>query len=312
LGFGYDFTEKINFRAELDFEHAFKEPELEYAYVDFLINPWAHLRAGAILVPMGVINEHHEPPLFFSVERPELYRVLIPTSWQEGGAGMYGAFGRGFDYQLYVLSMPDATGFTGSTGIRGGRGGVGEQIARDFGGSGRLQYTGIPGLRLGTSALVGNTGQGNDAIGGALLTMLEADAKYSFEGIDLEGTIAYNHLSDAGALNTALVAANPAFTNFVGSQMIGWYMEGAYHLFHHLMPDTKHDLVAFTRFEKFNTQYKMPSGFAPNGTNDRNTLTVGASYLPIPQVAVKADYMFNWNEANAGVDQFNLGLGFYY
>src|SRR5579885_2411890 len=86
LGVGYDFTDRIKFRAEADFEHDFKEPTLEFAYVDFLLKPWANLRAGAILVPMGVINEHHEPPLIYSVERPEIYRLIIPVEWQGIGA----------------------------------------------------------------------------------------------------------------------------------------------------------------------------------------------------------------------------------
>ena len=68
-----------------------------------------------------------------SVERPEFYRVIVPTTWQEGAAGFHGKFGDGFQYELYGLSMPDAHGFTGSNGIRGGRGKVGEQIARDWG-----------------------------------------------------------------------------------------------------------------------------------------------------------------------------------
>ena len=144
------------------------------------------------------------------------------------------------------------------------------------------------------------------------MTMIEGDAKYSFQGIDLDGAVGFINLSDAGNINTVLVTADPTFANFVGRQMLGWYLEGAYHLFHHLWPSTSHDLVVFGRYEDFDTQFKMPAGFAKNPANDRNTVTAGVSYLPIPQVAIKADYMFNWNAANAGVDQFNLGVGFYY
>ncbi len=312
LGVGYDFNDWLKFESEVDFEHAFKEPELEFAQLDFLIRPWFNVRVGSLLMPMGVINQHHEPPLFYSVERPEFYRVIIPTSWQEGGVGIYGDLPAGFDYQVYGVSMLDASGFTGSTGFRGGRGHVGEQSARDFGVAGRLQYKGTPGLRIGTSLLMGNTGQGDATISGGLLSIIEADAKYSFQGIDLDGAFAFTNLSDAGNVNTARLAATPTFTNFVASQMLGWYLEGAYHLFHHLLPNTRHDLVVFGRFEDFNTQHKMPAGFAASAVNDRNTVTAGISYLPIPQVAIKADYMFNWNKANAGTDQFNLGVGFYY
>ncbi len=321
LGLGYDFTDRIKLRAELDIEHSFKEPELEFAYIDFLLKPWANLRAGAILVPMGVMNEHHEPPLFYSVERPEIYRLIIPTEWQGVGAGFHGALPHGLSYELYGISSMNAVSFnedgtvhhsfTGSNGFDDAHS-IADAPGRDFGAAGRLEYKGVPGLRLGTSFFVGNTGQGNSAIGGGLLTMMEGDAKYSFQGIDLEGIIAFSSLRDAGNINNVLIAADPTFTDFVGSQMLGWYVEGAYHLFHHLLPNTKHDLVAFGRFENINTQRRMPTGFASDPANNRHNVTAGISYLPIPQVAIKADYQFNWNEANAGVDQFDLGIGFYY
>ncbi len=321
LGLGYDFNDRIKLRSELDFEHAFKEPELEFAYLDFLIQPSFNVRAGAILVPMGVLNQHHEPPLFYSVERPEIYRVIIPTSWQGAGAGFHGQLPGGLDYELYGLSsliavQLDDTGaiaqsFSGSEGFHDDHS-IGEAPGRDFGAAGRLEYKEIPGLRVGSSFFLGNTGQGNSAIGGGFLSMVEGDAKYSFEGIDLDGILAFTNLTDAGNIDHVLIAADPTFTDFVGSQMLGWYVEAAYHLFHHLLPQTEHDLVVFTRFEDFNTQSKMPAGFAADPANDRRTITTGISYLPIPQVAIKADYMINWSQANAGVDQFNLGLGFYY
>ena len=131
-------------------------------------------------------------------------------------------------------------------------------------------------------------------------------------GVALEGVLAFTSLSDAGNINTARIAADPTFTNFAGSQMLGWYFEGAYHFFHHLWPETNHDLVGFVRYENIDTQNKMPAGFAKNTANDRQLVTAGISYLPIPQVALKADYTWNWNKLDAGVDQFNLGVAFYY
>ncbi len=321
LGVGYDFNDWLKFHSEVDFEHAFKEPELEFAYLDFLYKPWINFRVGSVLVPMGILNQHHEPPLFYSVERPELYRVIIPSSWQEGGAGFYGKLPAGFDYELYLMSSLEAAtfdggtikrSFTGDQGFHDSFGHVGEQRAEDFAAAGRLQYKGLPGFRVGTSFFLGNTGQGNTSIGKAFLTMLEGDAKYSFEGIDLEGILAFTNLSDTGNLNTALVAASPAFTNFVGKQMVGWYLEGAYHLLHHLLPAAPQDLVVFTRYESFNTQRQMVSGFASNPANDRRTITTGISFLPIPQVALKADMMINQNKVGTGVNQVNFGVGFYY
>lgn len=321
LGFGYDFTDWLQMRAELDFEHAFTEPELEYAYLDFLIEDYFNVRAGAVLMPIGVYNQHHEPPLFYSVERPELYRVIIPTTWQEAGAGFHGSFGKGFEYEAYGVSSLSAVEiegnviegtFTGSDGLRGGRQRIARAPGRDFGFVGRLAYKGLPGLRVGGSTFMGNTGQGNGAIDGGFLMMLEADAKYSIEGLEFDAAMAFTDLTDAGNINNYIVSVDPTFTDFVASQMFGWYFEAAYHVFHHLLPDSKQDVVVFARFEDFNTQHSMPEGFAANPENDRNLLTFGVSYMPIPQVAVKVDYMANWNAANGGVDQFNLGIGFYY
>ena len=321
LGVGYDFTEWLKFRSEVDFEHAFKEPELEFAYLDFLLKPFINIRAGSILVPMGVINQHHEPPLFYSVERPELYHDIIPSSWQEGGVGIHGKLPMGFDYELYAMSGLEAAtidggqidrSFTGSEGFHDSFGHVGEQPFEDLAVAGRLQYKGLSGLRLGTSFFLGNTAQNNSALGSGFLTMIEGDAKYSFAGIDLESMIVFTNLGDSDKINNLLVATDPTFTDFVGKQMLGWNVEGAYHLFHHLRPQAKQDLVFFTRYENFNTQRSMATGFASDPANNRQTVTTGLSYMPIPQVALKADYSFHWNQANAGVDQFNLGMGFYY
>jgi hypothetical protein len=320
IGVGFDFTDKISFEAELDFEHAFTEPELEFAHVDFELTDWATLRAGSILVPMGVLNEQHEPPLFNGVERPQFYTVIIPTSWMEGGIGFHGDLDYGFNYQVYLMSMPKAAtlnsdgtfnkGFSGSSGVRGGRFKVGEAPGRDFGGALRVQNTYFPGLRLGASGFFGNTSHGQAGINGAFLAMVSADAKFSFEGIDLEGIVGLNSLGSSASINTVLNGAGN--TNFVGSKMLGYYLEGGYHIFHHLMPDTKHDVILFGRYEDLDTQYKMPVGFAKTQSNDRRLVTAGVTYKPIPQIAFKANYTWNWNDLNAGVDQFDVGMGFYY
>jgi hypothetical protein len=321
IGIGYDFTDKIKMRSEIDFEHGFNEPEIEFAYIDFLFKSWVNARAGAILVPMGILNEHHEPTLYYSVDRPLLYRNIIPTEWPGIGGGFHGHFGQGFDYELYGLSSLTAVqlnengtvdfSFTGSDGFDDAHT-LGEGPGQNFGAAGRLEYKGMPGLRIGTSIFAGDTGQGVSGVGGAFLTMIEGDAKYSFQGIDLEGIVVFTELNDAGNINNVLIAADPTFNNFVASQMIGWYLEADYHTFHHLLPDTNQDLVLFTRYEKVNTQLKMPKTFAADPANDRYLITSGVSYLPIPQVALKADFVVNQNTAYSGANKFDLGVAFYY
>ncbi len=80
-----------------------------------------YLRAGVILVPMGIINQWHEPPIFNGVERPQVGRVIIPTTWREGGVGIWGQPTDSIRYELYVMGGLDASGFSGATGLRGGR-----------------------------------------------------------------------------------------------------------------------------------------------------------------------------------------------
>ena len=110
---------RIRFVGELELEHAFVEGleeagelELEQAYVDFLLTRGFNLRAGMLLVPMGIINERHEPPVFHGVERPFVDTVIIPTTWFDAGAGVHGELGRGFRYRAYVMAPLNALEFS--------------------------------------------------------------------------------------------------------------------------------------------------------------------------------------------------------
>ena len=95
LGWTYEFTPVIRLDAEIDYEHAAREIELEYAHLDYDLSPTTSLRVGSLLMPVGPLNEFHEPPLYYSVERPYVQRSIIPTSWQENGLGMVGRAANG-------------------------------------------------------------------------------------------------------------------------------------------------------------------------------------------------------------------------
>ena len=123
----HSFSPRIRFVAELELEHAFVEGleergelELEQAYVDFLMARSFNVRAGMLLVPMGIINERHEPPVFQGVERPFVDTVIIPSTWFENGAGVFGEVGRGFRYRAYVMAPLNALELA-DEGIRNGR-----------------------------------------------------------------------------------------------------------------------------------------------------------------------------------------------
>lgn len=320
IGFGYDFTDRIRFRSEVELEHGFTEQYVEFAYLDFDLTDWATLRAGAFILPIGTINQYHEPTAFNGVERPEIYNFIIPTTWMEAGFGFHGGIVDGLDYQIYAHSslnyndgfMGDS-GFDGRRGVREGRTKLSNVEANDFAGSARLQYTGVRGLRVGASGFVGNTAQGDARVDGGLVSLIEADAKYSFEGIDVEGLVAVIFNPEAGAMTTAQRAdGNIGATDTIGSRMFGFMFEGAYHLFHHAWPDAPVDLVAFARWESYDTQSAVPSGFAGDPANDRNTYTFGLTFLPVDQVAFKVDYSVRDNGSNTGNNQFNAGVGYYF
>ena len=114
--------------SELELEHAFVEGleeagelELEQAYLDFLLSRGFNVRAGMLLMPVGIINERHEPPVYYGVERPLVDTVIIPTTWFEVGAGVHGELGRGWRYRAYVTSPLNAAEFSAEEGVREGR-----------------------------------------------------------------------------------------------------------------------------------------------------------------------------------------------
>ena len=102
----HEFSPKIRFVGELELEHAFVEGleeggelELEQAYVDFLLSRAFNVRAGMLLMPIGILNERHEPPVYYGVERTFVDTVIVPSTWFEVGAGVHGEIGRGWRYR---------------------------------------------------------------------------------------------------------------------------------------------------------------------------------------------------------------------
>ena len=126
---GYKFTDRLVFNSEIEFEHATTNANLdgqagsvsvEFAALDWLFRPWANLRTGLVLVPMGFVNEVHEPPFFHGVLRPEVETRIIPTTWRENGVGVYGQIGEQIEYRSYVVTGLDSLGIT-PTNLRGAR-----------------------------------------------------------------------------------------------------------------------------------------------------------------------------------------------
>ena len=307
---GYKYNERVLFNSEIEYEHATTgeegEVSVEFAYIDFLLRPAINVRTGLVLVPVGLINEIHEPPTFLGARRPLVERLILPATWRELGGGVWGNAGP-FSYRGYLTTSLDASGFSADEGIRGGRQEGSEAAAEDLAVSGRLDFTGVPGLLVGVSFFTGDTGQAQ-AVGGVEVegatTTLDAHLDWRWRALQVRALAARVDVDDAESIST-LVGET------IGERMDGYYVEAGYDVFSHTRWN-RQQLIPFARWESFDTQAEVPDALAATvtGENDRELITYGLTYLPIPQVAVKADFQDLDNEAGTGVDQFNLAVGF--
>ncbi len=316
LLFNHRFTPRIRFVGELELEHALVEGleeagelELEQAYVDFLLSRSFNIRAGMMLMPMGIINERHEPPVFNGVERPFVDTVISPTTWFEVGAGVHGEVGRGLRYRALVVAPLDALEFSADEGIRGGRQKGAESNVRNVAFTGRAEYVAIPDLTVGGGFWTGESGFSVPRLD-TTVRVGEVDARYHRGRRELRGQFAQVSISDAGPLNDAIQRQTGVSPNIARS-LRGFYGEAAYRVWDAGSP---RDLVAFARYENFDTQYRMPDGFIPLKEFDRDAWVIGVTYYPDPDVAVKADYVYQRNQSGVvrAPRGFNIGLGWWF
>lgn len=314
---GYDFNDWISFRSELELEHTLLEAgeedggevALEQAYVNLQIKRSFGIRAGIMLVPVGIVNPVHEPPTFNGVERPNVEKFLIPSTWREAGIGVYGNTQSGLSYQAYVMAGLAPGGITGDEGIRDARQSGFESSTANVAFTGRLDYNLNLNLKLGASYFVSslsNETEGDEAqiagADGALFNLVEGHLIYTSGQFEARGLLVYSSVSDAPALNDA-------FGNSAGEAQLGGYGELAYDILPFFSPLSEQQLLAFGRYESYDTQFRT-AGIPDNEEFNRNEYTFGLTYKPAPRVAFKADYQFLQSAGEKDVEQFNLGVGY--
>ncbi len=312
----HSFSPRLRFVGELELEHAFVEGleesgelELEQAYIDFLLSRRVNLRAGMLLMPVGIINERHEPPVFNGVERPFVDTVIVPTTWFDVGAGAHGVIGRGFRYRAYVVAPLNALEFSAEEGLRGGRQKGSEANVRNVAYTGRLEYLGVRGLTMGASFWTGDSSFAAPRLDTSV-TVGELDARYRTGRLELRGQFAHVRIDDAATLNDAVGRVVGISPN-VAEAMRGFYGEAGYRVWNGGPP---RDLVAFFRYENFDTQFRMPDGFLPLDEFDRDAFVSGVTYYADADVAVKADYTFLRNQSDLFRSRHlvNVGLGWWF
>jgi hypothetical protein len=323
--FAHNFSEEIRFYSEVEIEHAFiaggedsGEVGVEQAFVDWrLLGDDLGLRAGVILVPMGIINQWHEPPIFNGVERPSVDRVIIPTTWREAGIGVFGEPAEGLRYEAYLMSGLDPSGFSAGSGLRGGRQQVLEASTDGPAVAARIEYEPILGLVGGISGYFNESGPNadlgtncmpdpmtgepvcEDFDGSVRVVGISADARLRLAGLEARAVAAYFSIGDTEPLQSGGID--------VASGLFGWYLEAGYDVL--TLVQSSHQLVPFVRFEQYDTTFSH-SDPTVEGTGAVTDVVFGATYRPIPQLAFKTDLILrNPEPADAGDTIFDLGVG---
>lgn len=291
LFFGHEFNDDIRFFSELELEHSIAgdgkagEVELEQAYLDFDLNDNHTARAGLFLLPVGIINETHEPPTFYGTERNPVEKNIIPATWWAAGAGAHGQLGAGFSYDAYVhsgLAVDD--GFS----VRSGRQKVSKAKANDLAATARLKYTGIAGLELAVSA------QHQQDMGQGLVTDLESGNLIETHAIWATGPFTLKALYAMWDINGSAVKATGA------DKQEGFYLEPSYRL------SDKFGL--FARFNQWDNLAGSNSGTAAD--SEKQQWDVGINYWPHEDVVIKADYQYQSNDNDKEQNGLNLGVGY--
>jgi hypothetical protein len=310
LLFGYKFNDKVSFLTEIEYEHV-KEVYVEQAYLKYKANENLNVLAGLMLVPMGIINEFHEPTTYYGVERPNVDKYIVPTTWRELGVGISGNLeNASLKYQAYLFngfkSYADGSGILrGSDGLRKGRQKGAESVVSSPNLSAKLDYYGIAGLRLGLAGYFGKTQTDDTTIEDSTVgvSMIGFDARYKYNNLELRGQYITTSLSDTDKYN-ALTGSD------LGSKMNGLYGEIAYSF--NLKGEEK--LTPFLRYEKHNTQADTEGTLVANKAYDRDELIFGLNYKVAEGAAFKVDYQL-MNNAVSGSDtskQFNAGVAIWF
>jgi hypothetical protein len=316
LYLAHSFNERITFRSELEVEDAKVaggepggEVALEQAFLDYRFGAAATLRAGLVLLPIGIINETHEPPTFNGVARPLYHEVILPSTWRDIGVGVAGAVPgvSGLAYRAFLVNGLLAEGFDAEAGIRGGRQEGRNASFANPALTARVEYA-RPGLKLGAAFYHGGSANQEPALGsGAFaspVTILAGDARYELQGLAFRAEAANIWVRDAEQINET-------FGNGVGSRIAGWYTEAAYNLLRALVPASHQQVNGFVRYERLDTQEGVPANLSRDKSLARRITTLGLTWKPVGNVAFKGDYQFRRNAAGTGQDEvLSLGIGY--
>ena len=289
--YGYNWTEEWSFKSEVELEHNFVqdgdgELELEQAYVNYHTDKWG-FQGGVILPTVGLLNEYHEPPLFFSVERPDYSKYIIPTTWFGNGFAIYGNIAD-FNLRLAILEDLEGEGIS-TSGIRGARGKgyktTGYSLVKNL----SAVYTGINGLRLGGSLTLNDAPINDEPDTSISVQMFEVNAKYNANNI--YAVFEYGQNSFEGNNFTSPLKTSS-----------GYYLDLGYNIGSMV---NCNKLIPWLRVSNVSTDVDTDSKIA-------DYMRLGLTWWPIDNVAFKIDYGTKTikSDTDNPTTQINLGIGY--
>ncbi|KAF0193110.1 MAG: phosphate-selective porin O and P [Gammaproteobacteria bacterium] len=288
LFFGHDFTDRIRMYSELELEHSFFENgggngeiELEQAYVEIDLNDSNRVKTGLFLLPVGIMNETHEPDSFYGVERNPVENAIIPTTWWEGGVGLSGEVAPGWGYDVALTS-----GLNNAVGnVRSGRQKVSQAVANDYALTGRVKFTGMAGhevaLSLQEQSDIAQGAAGSDEHSA---TLLELHGVHNFGPFGLRWLYAMWDID--GAAVKALGR----------DEQEGFYIEPSYRI--------NDQWGVFARFN----QWDNAAGDSTDSEEEQTN--VGVNFWPHENVVFKADYEDYSKGTTTEKYAINLGVGY--
>ena len=319
FGFNHRFDERLTLHSEVEIEHAVVskddegEAEIEQAWINYKQSDSVNFKGGLFLIPIGILNETHEPPYYYGVMRNQVETRIIPTTWRELGVGVHGVFAGGFRYDVGVTTSFDSGKLDeATTGIRSAHQEGSQANARNLAVYGALNYR-LPGLLVGGGVFSGDTGQNgasNPALQGvaARFTIWDVHAQYRVAGLDLQALYTSGTLGDADKVTAAILAQAPTPQDAFAApkSMKGWYAQAAYHVYKR----GNFDVAPFVRYERIDIkQAEDPAnGLLQLAANDERIKTIGVNFWVHPQVVLKADVQRYATDKTQ--DAYRLGLGF--
>jgi hypothetical protein len=289
LYFGHEFRDDLRFFSEFELEHSLAgegkpgEVELEQGYIQYDYNETTQITAGLFLMPVGIMNETHEPDTFYGVERNTVEKAIIPATWWEAGAMVTKELKPGLTADIAWTSGLKGTDAK-SYKIRDGRQKVANADATSFAGIGRLKYTAIPGLELAASLYVQPDFCQEDASGCGSAKMIETHAVYKKDKFQVRALYA------RWDIHGSAVASKGA------DQQDGYYIEPAYRF--------NDKWGAFARFETYD------NAAGSSADTEVDARSVGFNYWIDPTVVAKFDYVDQSKANDQDQDGINIGLGY--